>query len=252
MTFIDIYNQEKSNMYLFGELHGTNEMPRVFISAIKEVMTLNKHINIFLEINYKLQKLLNDYINDKICYKSFLKEKMYNEEYDGRGTKAFFEIIQFAKNNKNQISLYFVDKYEERTPNPLADCEVCTKELVCKYYNNDAINFFYAGSAHTATNKVLDSNLWKICKKEDYLPCGYLIKQEIPTAVSIKLNCISGKVICLHCTTLENINDKKVSYSKIKNFTQTVKSYNKFIKIENDLYDYYYNIKRVTPSYKLR
>ena len=104
MNFKDVYIQTNSNLFLFGELHGTKEMPQIFINAIKDVLTLNKHINIFLEVSSKLQALFNDYKEDKISYKNFLNERMYsNEGYDGRGSKAFFQIFNFAKEKISPI-----------------------------------------------------------------------------------------------------------------------------------------------------
>lgn len=252
MNFKDVYIQTNSNLFLFGELHGTKEMPQIFINAIKDVLTLNKHINIFLEVSSKLQALFNDYKEDKISYKNFLNERMYsNEGYDGRGSKAFFQIFNFAKENKDRINIYGTISGNKKSDNCYIDYETCMKDCVCKYYNKNAINFYYAGANHVVTNEILDTNQWRLFEKNGYLPCGYLIKKEIPCAISIRLKELSGKVIAKNCS-LGQIEKSKVSYVKLKNIASKAEMFDEYIKTSNDVYDYYYYIKRVTPSYKLR
>ena len=110
MNFLNLYNQTKSNMFLIGECHGTKEMPQTFIKILKEALTLNKNINVFLEFPVEMQKLLNDYIEGKASYKDFLKTTFFNPPkdcYDGRLSKDMFKIIDFIKDNKNRINSFF-------------------------------------------------------------------------------------------------------------------------------------------------
>lgn len=256
MGFLQLFKILNSNMFLFGEYHGTKEMPNFFIQVVKEVIPFNRHINIFLEVESSMQELLNDYIKDNINYKVFVKEclkkRMYNKEhYDGRGTKDFFKIFNLAKEYKKQISIYFTISGNKKLDNRFQEYENDMKDTVCKYYDKNAINFYYAGANHVVTNKVLNTNQWKLFTKDNYIPCGYLIKQEIPCTVSIKIQPLSGKIIALTCKIGKH-NEAKVSYHKLENHIKEIKTYNKFIKANNDAYDYYYYIKRISPSYKLR
>ena len=105
MLFINIYNQTNSTMFLFGEWHGTNETPYIFINALKDVIPLNKHINIFLEISASMQQILDNYINNQISYKIFRENMILTKGgFDGRESKSFFKIFDFIKDNKNQIT----------------------------------------------------------------------------------------------------------------------------------------------------
>ena len=35
-TFLELYNKTKSNLYMFGEIHGTREIPQLFIKSVQQ------------------------------------------------------------------------------------------------------------------------------------------------------------------------------------------------------------------------
>lgn len=251
MNFLELYNQTNSKLFLIGESHGSKEMPKAFISILNETLALNKHINLFLEFPSDMQELLNDYVQNKVSYKEFLKTKFYSHPknlYDGRTSKDMFNIINFAKENKDKISTYFVvggntsssDEYER------AMCE-----NIYKRYDENKLNFYYTGSIHAITKIVPNIFLSNIFEKNNYLPCGIHIKNKISNVVSIELAPYSGKFLSLVCIS-NDPNSRRLKYTKQKGASRVKRIYNEFIKLEEEMFDYRYCIKRVTPSYKLR
>ena len=252
MNFIDLYNQTKSNMFLIGECHGTKEMPQTFIKILKEALTLNKNINVFLEFPVEMQKLLNDYIEGKASYKDFLKTTFFNppkDLYDGRLSKDMFKIIDFIKDNKNRINSFFTVGRKDEDILTYDEHELSMCKNIYEHYDKDKLNFYYVGSAHAITQE--DKNDWftKYYKENNYLPCGIHLKENIPSVISINLEYVKGKYLSAFGNAYSQTSPR-VMYVKYKNNVK--REYNKFIKENNTGHDYHYYIKRVTPSYKLR
>ena len=252
MAFHKLYNQTKSTMYLIGEHHGTKEMPQALINILEEALMLDKCINLFLEFPSDIQNVLDDYIKDKVSYKEFLKTEFYNPPkgfYDGRTSKSMFEVIVFAKEHKDRIKTYFIvgkngKKYESNDGHELAMCD-----NVCDHYDGNKLNFIYVGSFHAITHE--DENDWctKYYKDNNYLPCGIHLKEKFSNVISIKIESLKGKSIACFGDVY---NPETIRVKYVKDKSTVKKDCNIFIKENNKAYDYYYYLKRVTPSYKLK
>lgn len=249
-NFLELYNRTNSDMFLIGEFHGTKEMPQIFINILKEALTLNKKVNVFLEFPSDMQGLLNNYLEDNVSYKEFLKTKFYTEFYDGRQSKALFSIINFSKNNKDKISCFFVDINERERWDKSCKRDVILKNNILKFFDKNKINFFYAGNMHTISNKLYNDYRWKFFDEEKYLPCGFLLKERLVNVISINLAPINGKMLILDVNELNGKILPRVRYCKFNNSKDN--RHLSFIFHKDSVYDYEYKIKRVSASYKLR
>ncbi len=264
MNFFNLIKQTNSNIFFFGEFHGTNQMPMTFVKCVKEVLKFKKNINIFLEMSSDLQQLCNDYINDKAKKEDFLKTFFYKNFYDGRQSKAFFKIIEVSKKFKDNIKLFCVDetkedidkdivKEKEGKYNIYKSATFRDKVMFLnfsKYYDDNSINLIYAGSFHAMTKYPDNLEIRSMLAEKSFC---MLIKERYPQIKSILLESKSGKAFN---ASFSSQGKKLLGVLKFGTDEMAreniLKDKGIFIKLDNKEFDYKCNVGISTPSYKLK
>ncbi|MFH1209832.1 MAG: hypothetical protein V1663_03515 [archaeon] len=148
-------------LLLFGEIHGTKEIPLI----IQKIITLLKDdINlIFLEIPKDQQKYINDYvksINENDLFKMpFFK----NSNKDGRDSKENLYLIKCLLDFN--LKIICVD------PNEIKDRDYLMYREIKENLNldNKKINIFITGNFHASKEKI-------VINKKEFIPCGYYLR----------------------------------------------------------------------------
>ncbi|MCP4984964.1 MAG: hypothetical protein GY928_02520, partial [Colwellia sp.] len=104
------------NILLFGEMHGTKEMPENFFDVICVASESEKQINIGIEAPSELTKDIQSFIhtsNNSDLNMEFLKHKFWSGEHqDGRASQAMLVLIKKIRTlnliNKN-IDIFTFD-----------------------------------------------------------------------------------------------------------------------------------------------
>src|SRR3989344_2336334 len=91
---------KEENLILFGEIHGTKEIP-LLLSKFFFKLSKKESFNICLEIPYVYQKNIDD----------FLKIKFFTDknQRDGRNSLEYYNLIKYLYNLKNKIRVYCID-----------------------------------------------------------------------------------------------------------------------------------------------
>jgi hypothetical protein len=95
---------------VFGEIHGTNEIPEFFLDCVKEFVSHKEPLGVYLEIPASDGKLVQGYIDNKIDAAKLLGLAHWRKQ-DGRASMAMFELVNDLEMTKNFMNNYSPDKY---------------------------------------------------------------------------------------------------------------------------------------------
>jgi len=157
---------------LFGEIHGTKEIPELLSNFLKDIST-NESFNLCLEIPDEFQEQINSYMNsgDYDILKNIL---FFSIEYctDGRNSLEYMNLIKTiyyinSEYNKNiKISCVFPSsaKNQEEVEKGLAD-KILEKA-------NNKKTFAIIGNIHASKGEINFS-------KQKIVPAGFLIYEKL-------------------------------------------------------------------------
>lgn len=109
-------NQSAKEIILIGELHGTQETPRLFGNLVTVAAgEKNRRIGVGLELPIVLQRLIDDAVKNNTRVDSFREQLLANPAWqklnDGRSSEAMLELIcdmlKLAQSQK--VSFFFFD-----------------------------------------------------------------------------------------------------------------------------------------------
>lgn len=86
----------ESGIIVFGELHGTQEIPQFFLGCIKEFIARKERIDVFLEIDVNENTVLQSYVEGKIEESALLTAPHWQKK-DGRASLAMLQLIRSLK-----------------------------------------------------------------------------------------------------------------------------------------------------------
>ncbi len=156
-------------LVLFGEIHGTKEIPEALLTFFKEEAK-NGDCNLCLEIPEEFQNLELDKVLQVV--KETGTSGLISEEY-----------IELIKEIPKNITIYFI------APNIIKDQEEMEKGIannILKLINNKR-TFAIIGSIHASKNKIAIGNF-------NIIPAGFLIYQELGDKMcSVLLKAKSGE-----------------------------------------------------------
>src|SRR3989344_4555387 len=100
---------KEENLILFGEIHGTKEIP-LLLSKFFFKLSKKESFNICLEIPYVYQKNIDDFLKSG-DEKNLLKIKFFTDknQRDGRNSLEYYNLIKYLYNLKNKIRVYCID-----------------------------------------------------------------------------------------------------------------------------------------------
>lgn len=224
MNTIDnlLFLTRKKEVILFGELHGTKEIPTLLKRFFRALAALET-FNIALEIPGSCQSTVDAFLMDGNEQLLRILEFFRNvSESDGRNSIEYLELIksiyEINKNRQQKISIFCIDLSvysSEKTVQEEKE-EALTKKVLDLARNGRL--FVILGDIHAA-KKIITLGDKKI------IPAGYRIHS--------KLN---GKLISIHFSpqsgSFFNITKKNISPEN---------------QLFNDYYDYTIPLKKVSP-----
>ena len=128
---------------IFGEIHGTTELPAFFLDCVQEFHRNNERVQIFLEFPTDIDVLLKEYVQEKISLTKFISESHWKKN-DGRASIAMLNLINEVKNTGlGNIPIFAIDasKYVENR-----DAEMMSNFM--KSFSSDSYNIVLVGNLH--------------------------------------------------------------------------------------------------------
>lgn len=177
---------EKRQFILFGEIHGTKEIPNIILKLLKKVAK-REDFDLCLEVPSLYQKQVDDYLKNGE-EKNLLKINFFTDknQRDGRNSLEYFNLIKgiYYLNRKynRKIRIFFIDinKFDE-----FEKRENIFAERILKISKNKKV-FAVLGNVH-ASKSVLSLNGEKI------IPCGFILYNKLnDKLLNICFNCKSG------------------------------------------------------------
>jgi hypothetical protein len=109
-------DQSAQEIILIGELHGTQETPRLFSNLVTVAAGQeNKRIGVGLELPIVLQRLIDEAVKNKTRIDSFREQLLahpaWQKNNDGRTSQAMLELIcdTLRLSESQRVSLFFFD-----------------------------------------------------------------------------------------------------------------------------------------------
>lgn len=222
-------------LILFGEIHGTREIPEL-VTKVLPNLAIN---TLFLEIPVDQQPFIDAFLAAG-TKESLATIPFYaSPALDGRGSKEYLEVIRkvFLLNQKmtHKTRIVCVDvPAEQKKSSEQRDTFMCQQILK----NLEKQCLFIAGNIHTSLKPVSAGG-------KRVLTTGTLLKQYFPKEiVSIALVPLSGKFY--------NFGVQSISTKELQTrYNLTAKEQgNTFIQSNREKtgYDYMYTIKHVSPA----
>src|SRR3989344_7479474 len=204
------------NLTLFGEIHGTKEIPLILFKFFK-ILSKKESFNVCLEIPEIYQKNINDFL--KSGYeKNLLNINFFTDknQRDGRNSLEYYNLIKSLYNLKNKIGIYCIDT---NIPKEQNEREMLMADNIIKTSSLNKKTFVVLGNIHASKNKIILNSL-KIT------PTGYFLYKKLGNNMTnVLLVCKKGFFF--------NIEKKKINENDFKYFL--------------DEFDLIYKIKEVTP-----
>jgi len=156
-------------LVLFGETHGTKEIPELLLNLFRD-LAKRENFNLGLEISNEFQNLEPDKI-------------LSSSKEIGTGGLISEEYIKLIKEMPKNIKLFFI------APNSIKNQEEMEREIADNILKlvDDKRTFVILGDIHASKNKIEFGNL-------EIVPAGFLIYQRLKDKMcSILLKSKSGE-----------------------------------------------------------
>ena len=156
-------------LVLFGETHGTKEIPELLLNLFRD-LAKRENFNLGLEISNEFQNLEPDKI-------------LSSSKEIGTGGLISEEYIKLIKEMPKNIKLFFI------APNSIKNQEEMEREILDNILKlvDDKRTFVILGDIHASKNKIEFGNL-------EIVPAGFLIYQRLKDKMcSILLKSKSGE-----------------------------------------------------------
>lgn len=203
-------------LILFGELHGTKEIP-IILSKLFLNFSKNEYFNICLEIPKKYQENINNFLKSgNEQYLSKIDFFTNSKQRDGRNSLEYYNLIKSIYKLNNEINIYCVDVNEPKEQNQR---EIMMAENIINNLSLNKKTFAILGNIHASKNKLSFNSL-------EIIPTGYILHNKLKDKIiSILFVCENGSFF--------NIKEKKINKEYFEGFKKN--------------FDYIYKIKKVTP-----
>jgi len=201
------------NILLFGEMHGTKQMPEHFYDVICTASESDTQVNIGIEVPFELTKDIQKFINTSNHSDidlEFLKHTFWSGEYqDGRASQAMFELmhkIRILNLTNNNIQIF---TFDHNTPNKRDKLMAST---FISNINTNKLTLALSGNIHSRT---VHGRPWD--KEEKNM--GAFIKENYINTHSIYFSYSSGDAwVCMPNCGVHSLGEKQTNVSK--NFTK--------------------------------
>jgi len=207
---------KQSRVILFGELHGTKEIPKILLKLFRR-LSKEYPFNLCLEIPSKYQRYINRFF-DTGNEKYLLMIDFFNDknQMDGRNSLEYYNLIKILYVLKDKINIYCIDVNKLKNQN---DREKLMANNIMKILNSNKKTFVILGNIHASKNKISFNSL-------EIIPTGYILHNKLKDKIiNILFVCENGSFL--------NIKEKKINEEYFKGFEKN--------------FDYVYKIKKVTP-----
>ena len=185
--FKDLKDKIKDKrLILFGELHGTNEIP-INLSKFFSEFAKTEDFNVCLEIPEEFQKQIEEFMRgDNIEILEKIRFFGEGNNSDGRGSIEYLDLIKnlylLNKKYNRNIKIFFVDS-NGTTQN---ERENRIAENILKHIENKKI-FAILGEIHASKNQLLMAGL-------NITPAGFILFNKLKEKMfSIRIAPIKGK-----------------------------------------------------------
>ena len=103
---VEIFRKLQRRLIMFGEIHGTNEVPELVSVVVHELAKKGARILVALEIPDLLNGGISDFVAGKTKVDEFLAGKLFwnrdNDMQDGRSSRAMLRLIQDIREYRNR------------------------------------------------------------------------------------------------------------------------------------------------------
>jgi len=169
---------KNKKVIVFGEIHGTKEIPETILNFLKN---LDEDFDICLEIPEEFQNNLSD----------FFKEK----PSDGRNSKEYLNLIkELSKLNKNIFCIDPIVQNQKEKEEGLA------KNSLTRLGNKKV--FLILGEVHASKEKIIFNG-------QEIIPTGYLLKEKLKEGFfNVRLKPSKGKYFNFGIRKIDDTNDE--------------------------------------------
>lgn len=210
---------KKKKVIVFGEIHGTIEIPNIIKNIIKK--SINYIDIVFIEIPKNQQIYIDNYINSKNNAKLYEIPFFNKEIRDGRSSKEMLLLIKEIKDLRkinSKLKIICVDT------NSFINRDYLIYKEIKKYILKENNCLFITGNVHASKKKIIIDN-------KTITPCIYYLNKFLKNKlISINFVPNSGSFYNLKIQKIVNKERKLGIYkSKLPN------------------YDFDYVLKKITP-----
>lgn len=181
---------------IFGEIHGTRELPAFFLDCVQEFYKNNERVQIFLEFPTDIDAILKEYVHGETSLTKFISEPHWRKN-DGRASIAMLTLLKEIKNTEiGHLPIFAIDvsKYVENR-----DAEMMRNFM--KNFSPDSFNLVLVGNLH--------AQLTAYRRGTTIInPFASLLKGEVKEVVSFRAAYPSGSAwVCTPDCGLKNIDE---------------------------------------------
>lgn len=188
---------------IFGEIHGTKELPAFFLDCVQEFHNNNERIQIFLELPTDIDAILKEYLQGKASLTEFISEPHWKKN-DGRASIAMLGLLSEIKNTGlGHLPIFAIDvsKYVENR-----DSEIMINFM--KNFSPDSFNLVLVGNLHAQLTAYRRG-------KTIINPFASLLKGEIADTVSLRAAYPAGSAwACTPDCGLKNIDENDGEFGR--------------------------------------
>jgi uncharacterized iron-regulated protein len=198
---------KSKKIVLFGELHGTKEIPNLLLDLFTTILK-KESFNLCLEIPSKYQKYFNKFmINGDEKYLKKIDFFYDKNQRDGRNSLEYYNLIKsiynLNKTNNHKIKLFFIDVNESKEQN---EREFIIFKNILKTISNEK-TLIILGDVHASKNKISFGST-------NIIPIGYLMKQKYgDNMINIRFECKNKSIF--------NTEEKEINFNR--NFDEIYK-----------------------------
>ena len=205
---------KSGNVVLFGEVHGTKEMPEHFFDVVCNANKTNKKIKIGIENSYKLTSILQQFINAKNLDDSInqlMKTKFWSKEYQsGRSSVDMLELLKSIRKlnlDSNNIEIFSFD--HQGGGHQEGYREQLIVGSIFKHVDKNTLMLVLTGNIHS---RITHGRPWDESAKN----VGALLKEKYNATHSVYLKSSGGDGwICTPECKVQKLNGSPIDVNKI-------------------------------------
>lgn len=169
-----------NGIIIFGELHGTNEIPQFFSDCAQEFISHNESIKIFLEYPSSEDNVVEKFMQGEINENDLIQEPHWART-DGRSSQAMLAVFRDLKSySARGLKIHGFDS----NINEGKRTQVMVDHFMAAYSKN-SYNLILTGNIHAKLTQGLpwDAN---------YIPFAMLLKKNVGNMISLDADYLAG------------------------------------------------------------